>query len=196
MLYSKFSNHHTNVKNSLNLISQNTGLKKYVMMTDIFTVLKSELLKPVMVTFLVAGVMYKGFFGRCSFCCTCEWLWEVEEGLWMQRGQLKATGWGCKLIIMVSWICSLFYQRSGGHGRKGRETETSKCVSHFEKHVSHRKTQSGTHTGLVLKRDSEGKKHVGNERRHKASCVCLALAFLCIALIWRSHIRNNAATDF
>lgn len=75
-----------------------------------FTVLKSELLKLVMVTFLIAGVMYIGFFfGRCSFCYTCEWLWEVEEGLWMHQGQLKATGWGCKLIIMVSWICSLFF---------------------------------------------------------------------------------------
>lgn len=148
-----------------------------------------------MVTFLIAGVIYKFFFGWCSFCYTCESLWEVEEGLWMHQGQLKATGWGCKLIIMVSWICSLFYQRSGGHGRKGRETETSKCVSHFEKHVSHRKHSQGHTLDLFLKETQRGKNMLGTKDVTRP-LVCLALAFLCIALIWRSHIRNNAATDF
>lgn len=91
---------------------------------------------------------------------------------------------------MVSWICSLFYQRSGGHGRKGRETETSKCVSHFEKHVSHRKHSQGHTLDLFLKETQRGKQHVGNERRHKASSVFSTGLFIYGPNLKKSHPKQ------
>lgn len=92
--------------------------------------------------------------------------------------------WVHALIIMVSWTCRLLLEVGRSWEKRGEKTESSEISLRF--HLGHR-TQSGTDTRLVFKRDSVKKENMSGREEVTGSLDYLVLAFY--ALLYYKRVK-------